>query len=369
MPLPTIHTHTHKMYDCWKSTSMIAPVYFVSLILLGVFCALNLFLAILLLPFDGSDMILLSNRVHPDGESTREQPSLVWSKAITALKRLRDKFKLLSFGQSLDRYEYLHCQYGIARRNCEIFVSDKRFDMGLTAIIILSSITLAIDHPLRNPKSSMAAVLLLLNHIFTIIFVAECGTKLISHGPVKYAQDRWNILDFTTVVASVLELSNVRGGKTLRVLRAFRLLRPLKMINKLPEVKIVVDALLLSLPSVVDVGVVCALLFLIFSIFGVTYLKGTFYNCAKTTTMLTPEEITLMTYPKLVGELTTTELSLLDFGLEKCSAAGWGASKLPTSREICACLNGSEWVPTIPQNFDNVLNGFALLFEISTTER
>ena len=342
---------------------MIAPVYFVSLILLGVFCALNLFLAILLLPFDGSDMILLSNRVHPDRESTREQPSLVWSKAITALKWLRDKFKL-SFGLSLGRYEYLRCQYGIARRKCESFVSDKRLDMGLTAIIILSSITLAIDHPLRNPKSSMAAVLLLLNHIFTIIFVAECGTKLISHGPVKYAQDRWNILDFTTVVASVLELSNVRGGKTLRVLRAFRLLRPLKMINKLPEVKIVVDALLLSLPSVVDVGVVCALLFLIFSIFGVTYLKGTFYNCAKTTTMLTPEENTLMTYPKLVGELTTTELSLLD---ENCQQ--WGASKLPTSREICACLNDSEWVPTIPQNFDNVLNGFALLFEISTTER
>jgi ABC-type dipeptide/oligopeptide/nickel transport system permease component len=77
----------------------------VSIILLGVFCALNLFLAILLLPFDGSDMILLSNRVHPEGdESTREQPSLVRSKAITALKWLKDKFKLL-FGLSLGRYD------------------------------------------------------------------------------------------------------------------------------------------------------------------------------------------------------------------------------------------------------------------------
>ena len=31
-------------------------------------------------------------------------------------------------------------------------------------------------------------------------------------------------------------------------------------------------------------------------------------------------------------------------------------------------IKGAEWEPTIAQNFDNVLRGFSLLFEISTTE-
>ena len=118
----------------------------------------------------------------------------------------------------------------------------------------MSSITLALDNPLLDPKSSMALVLLVLNYTFTSIFIAEFLVKVITQGPMKYMQDRWNILDFTTVVASILELANIRGGKTLRVLRVFRVLRPLKMIKKFPEIKVVVDALLMSLPSVVDVG-------------------------------------------------------------------------------------------------------------------
>ena len=107
------------------------------------------------------------------------------------------------------------------------------------------------------------------------------------------------------------------------------------------------------------------LLFLVFSVFGVTFLKGTFYKCLESS--LTPEELNLVTYSRLVGELTSTELSWLDVESSNCGANTWEVGKIPTSREICACLNG-DWVQTIPQNFNNVLRGFALLFEISTTE-
>ena len=110
----------------------------------------------------------------------------------------------------------------------------------------------------------------------------------------------------------------------------------------------------------------CALFFLVFSIFGVTFLKGTFYKCDESS--LSPEELNLVTNPpRMVGEMTDTEMSWLDIGSASCGASTWSVGKSPTSREICACLN-SEWVQTIPQNFNNVLRGFSLLFEISTTE-
>ena len=347
------------MYDCWKATPA-APVFFLSLVVLGIFCALNLFLAILLRPFDGSDLIL-SNRIYPEGcsmEKEEEEPSFVRQKITDALHSLRDKLLLHTNKSLLEKYNFV-------RSKCKDFVADRRFDLCLTCVIVSSSITLAVDDPLRNPNSPMSTTLLVLNYIFTSVFLVEFGIKVFAYG-FNYFQDRWNWVDFTAVVASVLELSDVQGGKTLRVVRAFRVLRPLKMINRFPEIKVVVDALLLSLPSVVDVGVVCALLFLVFSIFGVTFLKGTFYECRGDS--LYPEELHLITYPKLVGEMSSAEVSWLDDGLANCDASTWGAGKIPTSRELCGCLNG-EWVETIPQNFNNVLRGFALLFEISSTER
>lgn len=231
------------MYDCWKATS-VAPAYFISLMVLGVFCALNLFLAILLLPFDGSELV--SNRIYPEGEPLEKEhqdasPLLV--KASSAMRWARSKL----IPCSTQTFENIGQTF-------DLVVEDKRVDLCLTGVIIMSSVTLALDDPLRNPSSQMSIALLVLNYIFTAAFLLEFLIKVLAQGFAKYIKDRWNIIDFTAVVASILELANVEGGKTLRVLRAFRVLRPLKMINRFPEIKVVVDALLMSLPSVVDVG-------------------------------------------------------------------------------------------------------------------
>ncbi len=339
------------MYDCWRATSD-APAYFISLMVLGKFCFLNLFLAILLRPFDGSDFVI-SNQIYPEGESMHQH-------GAGALHWLTSRFQL-----HCPECVYVRNRYDLIRRRCEQYLADKMFEFGLTCIIIANSVTLALDDPLGNPKSIKAQVLLVTNYIFTTVFLTEFLVKVIAQGPQKYIKDRWNFLDFTTVIASLLELSNVKGGKTLRVTRALRVLRPLKMIKKFPSMKIVVDALLLCLPSVIDAGVVCGLFFMVFSIFGVTFLKGTFYKCVETS--LSPEKLNLITHPRLVGELSATEFSWFHVESANCDANTWDAEKLPTSRELCDCL-GAKWVEVIPQNFNNVLRGFALLFEISTTE-
>ena len=228
------------MYDCWKATS-VAPAYFMSLVVFGVFCALNLFLAILLSPFDGTNLIA-SNRIYPEGEPLGKEHH-PWPMQLKAVGALRwTERKLLLRISSWRCYEYIRQIGDLVRTRCNSFVVDKRFD------IIMSSTILAVDDPLRNPRSCVAVAMLVLNYLFTTVFLVEFLIKVIAHGCTTYIQDRWNILDFTTVIASILELSNVKGGKTLRVLRAFRVLRPLKMINRFHEVKVVVDALLLSLP-------------------------------------------------------------------------------------------------------------------------
>jgi voltage-dependent calcium channel L type alpha-1D len=245
------------MYDCWRATSWIAPVYFISLIIQGVFCCLSLFLAILIRQFDGSDLVSSNrvNRVSPENEymdGTKESESKVRPVA----------FRWKRFTSIQTRVTNL--------------VESRRFDNALTCTIVISSIILALDNPLRNPTSPMTRTLQALNMTFALVFIVEFCMKLLAHGLYKYFQELWNILDFAAVVASVLDMLNVSGGSALRLMRLLRVLRPLRMINRSPELKLVVEALLLSLPSVVNVAFVCAMFILVFAIFGVTFLKVSF---------------------------------------------------------------------------------------------
>ena len=364
------------MYDCWRATSWVAPVYFVFLIAQGVFCCLSLFLAILIRQFDGSDFI--SNRVAPETECKDGTKAKA--------KEPKSRAKLAE-----TRWLRFECsKFTLARRKMRTLVESRRFDNILTCAIVISSIILAIDNPLRNPASLLTRTLQALNMTFAVVFIVEFCMKVLAYGLCGYFRDLWNILDFASVIASVMDMLNVTGGSALRLIRLLRVLRPLRMVNRRPELKLVVEALLMSVPSVLNVAVVCAIALLVFAIFGVTFLKvsnlklfecrpssptllitycfylskGTFYECA--TSNLTAEQVDLMTHPKSLTEMSNLEQSWLI-----ASDCGVGSSldpnSIPSSKQICVCM-GATWMPRIPHNFDNIWSAFALLFEISTTE-
>ena len=67
--------------------------------------------------------------------------------------------------------------------------------------------------------------------------------------------------------------------QSLKALRALRALRPLRMISRNQGMKLIVNALLASLPSMTNVTIVCALFTLIFAIMGVNFFKGKFASC------------------------------------------------------------------------------------------
>ena len=215
------------LYDCWK-TSNAAPVFFASLVVFGIFFVLNLFLAILIKQFDGSELV--TGRIHPEEEGMPRR--------VADMEQIQD-------GPGLER----RCPP--IQALCEEFVSNKRLDMFLTFAIVASSITLALDNPLNDPSSNLAKALLILNLVFTAIFLAEFCLQVVAKGVKGYFADGWNLLDFATIVASILELCKIEGGKSLRVFRILRVLRPLRMIKRFKEVKLVVDALITALPAVV----------------------------------------------------------------------------------------------------------------------
>lgn len=105
-------------------------------------------------------------------------------------------------------------------------------------------------------------------------------------GPIEpYLKSYWNMLDAFVVLFSLIDLVmnligiDVTQLKSLKALRAFRALRPLRVIARDEGMRLVVNALLASLPSMTNVMMVFSLFVLIFGVMGVGIFKGAFYHC------------------------------------------------------------------------------------------
>ena len=61
--------------------------------------------------------------------------------------------------------------------------------------------------------------------MFTAIFAAEAGLKILALSPKFYFQEGWNIFDSIIVFLSLVELG-LEGVQGLSVLRSFRLVSP-----------------------------------------------------------------------------------------------------------------------------------------------
>ena len=83
------------------------------------------------------------------------------------------------------------------------------------------------------------------------------------------------MLDFSLGVAGI----STSTLKALKALRTIRALRPLRVISRNEGLKLVVNALISSIPPMVNVLLVCVLFVFIFAILGTNFFKGTFYRC------------------------------------------------------------------------------------------
>lgn len=126
------------------------------------------------------------------------------------------------------------------------------------------------------------------DYFFNAAFFVEMSVKLVAYtawsGPKAYLKDGWNVLDGFIVAMSLLTvaLSSVAGGVggNLKVFRVLRVLRPLRVIKNVPSLKLVIDATLVSLPSILTVCALGAVCFIILGVLGMAFFRGGFRSCS-----------------------------------------------------------------------------------------
>ena len=89
-----------------------------------------------------------------------------------------------------------------------------------------------------------------------------------------YLRSAWNQLDFIIVTFGYLSYLNVNIGIDLKTLRTFRILRPLRTVSAIDGLRMLIEALVTSLPLLVDILIILLFFFLILAIAGVQIWHG-----------------------------------------------------------------------------------------------
>ena len=159
-----------------------------------------------------------------------------------------------------------------------------RFELLVLLAIAMSTITLAIESPLRPPDHPTEVTLGVINYVMIWVFLAECLSKIIAMGfvmhPTSYLRsESWNVLDFIIVVSSIMSLI-IPGAERFQIMKIMRAMRPLRFINKSEGMKVVVGALVMSIKPLLNVLLISLLTWIIFAILGVQIFQGKFYQCS-----------------------------------------------------------------------------------------
>uniref|UniRef100_A0A670J1E9 Sodium channel protein n=1 Tax=Podarcis muralis TaxID=64176 RepID=A0A670J1E9_PODMU len=173
------------------------------------------------------------------------------------------------------------------RKTCYQIVEHSWFETFIIFMILLSSGALAFEDIYLDKKKNIKTMLEYADKIFTYIFVLEMLLKWVAYGFKKYFTNAWCWLDFLIVdvslvslIASTLGYSEMGPIKSLRTLRA---LRPLRALSRFEGMRVVVNALVGAIPSIMNVLLVCLIFWLIFSIMGVNLFSGKFGKCINNT--------------------------------------------------------------------------------------
>jgi len=139
---------------------------------------------------------------------------------------------------------------------------NKAFELFVIGVILFSSVMIGIKTYALSEL--MANVLWVLDYGVTLFFLIEIIIRMAAEKRFfNFFKKGWNVFDFCIVAISLIPLESSEYALIARMLRLFRVMR---LISFIPELRVLVSALLTALPRM---GYVALLMFIIFYIYAV----------------------------------------------------------------------------------------------------
>nr|XP_019579803.1 PREDICTED: voltage-dependent L-type calcium channel subunit alpha-1D isoform X7 [Rhinolophus sinicus] len=180
------------------------------------------------------------------------------------------------------------------RRACISIVEWKPFDIFILLAIFANCVALAIYIPFpEDDSNSTNHNLEKVEYAFLIIFTIETFLKIIAYGlllhPNAYVRNGWNLLDFVIVIVGLFSVileqltketeggnhsSGKSGGFDVKALRAFRVLRPLRLVSGVPSLQVVLNSIIKAMVPLLHIALLVLFVIIIYAIIGLELFIG-----------------------------------------------------------------------------------------------
>jgi len=153
--------------------------------------------------------------------------------------------------------------FGLAQK----ITKNKTFSFFIFILIFSSAIIIGIE-TYSEIAAKHIVLLKLLDKLIISCFVLEIGLKIVSNGkrPWNFFSDPWNVFDFVIVAVCLIPAGDTHFFAAFRILRVLRILR---MITFLPKLRLIIGALVKSIPSMGYIILLISILFYVYAIVGV----------------------------------------------------------------------------------------------------
>jgi voltage-gated sodium channel len=155
---------------------------------------------------------------------------------------------------------------------CRRIAANALFQDAIIGVIMLNAVILGLETSPRIMQTA-GGWLLALNWIIQAIFVFEIAVRMLAHWPRPGAFFRsgWNVFDFVVVAVAFLPAN----GGFATIGRLLRLLRVTRLVSVFPQLRLIINTMLLSIPSMGHVVLLLGLLLYVYGIAGVYMFRET----------------------------------------------------------------------------------------------
>lgn len=148
-------------------------------------------------------------------------------------------------------------------------IEAKYFQHFITFLIIFNGITLGLATS-RDFMNDYGVLINNLDKMIITVFTIEISMRIYVHR-LQFFKDPWSLFDFFVVSISLIPAND--GLSILRVLRVLRLFRLLTIV---PQMRLIISAILSVIPGMASVSLVLLLFFYVFAIIATNLFSMTF---------------------------------------------------------------------------------------------
>lgn len=149
------------------------------------------------------------------------------------------------------------------------FIEAKYFQHFITFLIIFNGITLGLATS-RDFMNDYGVLIHNMDNIIIAVFTLEITMRIYIHRQ-QFFKDPWSLFDFF-----VVSISLIPANEGLSILRVLRVLRLFRLLTIVPQMRLIISAILSVIPGMASVSLVLLLFFYVFAIIATNLFSMTF---------------------------------------------------------------------------------------------